>query len=120
MNFESTSNCGTYELNGVREFSISRPRPFFTDLHSACETMFDRSGRLYDIKKWRIPGIILFSDAKGRGMSRPTKGEVFAQFIEDNGLGTVSSGEWTKNPNTGNKIKFWTWNVNEAALRRFG
>ena len=43
-------------------------------------------------------------------------GQAFADFIEENGLGTVSASDGVRNPKTGNTVKAWTWCVNWAKV----
>jgi hypothetical protein len=106
-----TQNCGTFELHGVGEFNARDYLEFMRDLRNECEAISDGRGR-----DWMWPGMILFSDAKlGR---RITDGDKLTSFIRNRRLGTVIGGRWVVNPNTNNKIKFWIWHVNAAAMDR--
>ena len=55
------------------------------------------------------------------GVSRTNSayGERFAEFIEKEGLGTVTASERAKNPNSGNYIRIWTWKIDHPALTKW-
>lgn len=105
-----TTNCGTYEINGVRQFATRYHRTFFQQLRENCEHLARDFGH-----GWVLPGTFTFSDAKSRRRRTPTKGEIFARYIREHDLGSVVEGDWTVNPNTDNLIKVFVWNVNRQA-----
>ena len=103
-----------YELNGVREFLGSGDGvDFLRDLYEECKQ--------YDADdEWVWPAAIVFNDARSQGPGG-YKGQsslAFAAFIAKNKLGSIVSSRWKVNPNTGNPIKVWVWNVNAKACDR--
>jgi hypothetical protein len=111
MEIRGTSNCGVYDLHGVRNFDPDYSLSFFSEL---------RRQFMYLQHEWTWPGVIVFSDAKTtRQRVRLTKGDKLAAFITENDLGTLTVQDWTKNPNTGNQIKVWMWVPNHQNLERF-
>jgi len=47
---------------------------------------------------------------------RKLSGTKFAKYIKDSGLGTVVETKIKINPNSGNKIRVWVWEVDRAKL----
>lgn len=106
-----------YELNGVREFlDVEDDVDFLRDLYEECKQHDEDD-------EWVWPAAIVFNDAgRSAGWNIPAyrgdAAKAFAAFIKKHGLGPVVSSRWKVNPNTGNPIKVWVWNVNAKACDR--
>ncbi len=90
MIYGSQISCGVKEWSGVS--SYRNPKVALQSLY-----------------QWMLAhqfsaGIILYSDVINR-----TIGVQIAEFIEANGLGTVTSTPQARNPNSGNTIMVWAW-----------
>lgn len=105
-----TSNCGIYEIAGIRDFEWDDPRSvreFLLDLSYELQVNQENTGH-----NWKWPGYLIFSDAKASRSHKITAGERLADYIMEHNLGEVTWSSWKCNPNTGNKIKMWMWSPN--------
>lgn len=107
MGIEQLICCGMRELDGLPD------KPVFAVLEVAQDhpTPISSAGR--------IGGgyvFVVFSDVVG---STSSNGEKLAKFVRANKLGLVKSTSERMNPNTGNTIKAWIWELDHEALFAF-
>lgn len=60
----------------------------------------------------------IFSDKTAKG-SNPVTGTKFAKWVVKNKLGTIISSAIRTNPNSGNKIRVWIWDIDRLALLKW-
>jgi hypothetical protein len=62
----------------------------------------------------------LFSDGTEKHHeNHAVTGTKFSKFVVDNGLGIISSSAIRVNPNSGNRIRIWIWDINRHALLKW-
>jgi len=60
-------------------------------------------------------GIVVFADVKGKYIESDM--DPLIKFIRKNKLGTMAVGRWKNNPNSSNRVRAVTWNVNLPKTR---
>ena len=91
-------SCGVRELTGV---SYGEPRDVIRQAF--------RQG-------YPSAAHVVFSDVVGRRYN--ASGELFAAYITENGLGTITRSPIRSNPNTYNRIAVWIWTPNKRACKQ--
>ena len=103
------SCCGVRELHGVSD------TPPIELLQETCQELYD----YYSYKYNELNGnfaFIVFSDTVHRGRHN---GRRFAGYIRRYKLGTVVESPIRVNPNTGHKLRVWTWAVDWKAMKKW-
>jgi hypothetical protein len=107
MNVYSTSCCGVCEIHGI---SFFEPKNFFE--------VFKRVVSDYQNGEEEKPLIYFFTDAIGpKDRSVRSQGDVITELIRKNGYGTVTTSRYKRNPNSGNLVRVFVWNLNAKAQR---
>lgn len=105
MNLTGSSiSCGVWQMGGINWDGT--PQTILTSFMAARRT--PEAG--YYGRHLPKKAFVLFSDNKmGRGL-------LLSEYIQQNGLGTISETEWVKNPNSGRDIRVWVWTPNYTKL----
>mgnify|MGYP001558905767 FL=1 len=92
-----TTCCGLKEIDGLKE--TPNETVFYV-----CVDFFDN-----DIKG----AFIIFTD-----VLRSRRGLRLQNYIQAKKLGKITESSYKRNPNSGNRLKVWVWEVNEKKLQR--
>ena len=110
MSLEELSCCGMRELDGV-----SNNAPIGL-LQKMCGDLCDSYYSEENTKLNSNFAFIVFSDTFHRGKH---SGRRFAGYIRRYKLGNVVESPIRVNPNTGHKLRVWTWAVDWKAMKKW-
>jgi len=110
---QSQISCGVFELFNLTQYTISvketsagaiMERTLIPIEKILCTTFF----QCEDCNDVGQCAFIIFSDVHD---SMNKRGEEYADFIEENNLGTVHRSVLKRNPNSSNRIRVYLWSV---------
>lgn len=96
------SCCGVREMNGLEDTPKETLQEMCAEI---CRGECDHT-------RWPLFRYAIFSDTH-----RSRKGINLAAYIQRHRLGSVISTRWNVNPNSGNRLKVWTWTLNSTNLK---
>lgn len=115
--------CGMVEISGLSDYrELSEPILIrdIAECHSPSKQVYYRRGfaaERPDEPRTRSYRLILFSEAVRPGREPNGYGQRLADLIQSKGLGTVTvMSDWGLNPNSGNRIKVWAWEIDHKAF----
>lgn len=99
MSYLSASpiSCGVYLMNDLYGGAVG-----------AIRSAFEQSTP-------RLISQVVFSDVVGKASA----GTALAKHILDKNLGTITASRIKVNPNTGNRIRVWVWELNVPNLEKW-
>lgn len=108
---QSDISCGVFELFDLLPFKAKYENDKYIAYQQSIEEyLIDTFYRCEEENDVGQPAFIIFSDIY---LIKPkSNGEIVANFVEENKLGEIHRSIAKRNPNTGNRIRVYLWNVN--------